>query len=102
MGVVGLGRIGTHHVQTLLALDGVSVSNPNASQILDISYSAHTPQAAQTGAQAFADAYRSYKEAQALSTIQAYLETIRGQITDLDDRVFMGRQVLAEGGHRWP
>ena len=69
------------------ALDGVSVSNPNASQILDISYSAHTPQAAQTGAQAFADAYRSYKEAQALSTIQAYLETIRGQITDLDDRI---------------
>ena len=26
---------------------------------------------------------------------------LRG-ITDLDDRVFMGRQVLAEGGHRWP
>jgi myo-inositol 2-dehydrogenase/D-chiro-inositol 1-dehydrogenase len=26
VGVVGLGRIGTHHVQTLLGLDGVSVS----------------------------------------------------------------------------
>jgi fructoselysine-6-P-deglycase FrlB-like protein len=26
---------------------------------------------------------------------------LRG-ITDLDDRVFMGRHVLAEGGHRWP
>jgi fructoselysine 6-phosphate deglycase len=26
---------------------------------------------------------------------------LRG-ITDLDHRVFMGRQVLAEGGHRWP
>ena len=26
---------------------------------------------------------------------------LRG-IADLDDRVFMGRQVLAEGGHRWP
>jgi fructoselysine 6-phosphate deglycase len=30
-----------------------------------------------------------------------YSAILRG-ITDLDDRVFMGRQVLAEGGHRWP
>ncbi len=30
LGVVGLGRIGTHHVQTLLALDGVSVSVTDA------------------------------------------------------------------------
>ncbi|HEX9597901.1 MAG TPA: Gfo/Idh/MocA family oxidoreductase [Gaiellaceae bacterium] len=30
VGVVGLGRIGTHHVQTLLALDGVSVSVADA------------------------------------------------------------------------
>jgi myo-inositol 2-dehydrogenase/D-chiro-inositol 1-dehydrogenase len=30
LGVVGLGRIGTHHVQTLLALEGVSVSVTDA------------------------------------------------------------------------
>lgn len=30
MGVVGLGRIGTHHAQTLLGLDGVSVSVTDA------------------------------------------------------------------------
>ena len=30
MGVVGLGRIGTHHVETLLGLDGVSVSVTDA------------------------------------------------------------------------
>jgi myo-inositol 2-dehydrogenase/D-chiro-inositol 1-dehydrogenase len=30
VGVVGLGRIGTHHVQTLLGLDGVSVSVTDA------------------------------------------------------------------------
>jgi myo-inositol 2-dehydrogenase/D-chiro-inositol 1-dehydrogenase len=30
LGVVGLGRIGTHHVQTLLGLDGVSVSVTDA------------------------------------------------------------------------
>ncbi len=30
VGVVGLGRIGTHHIQTLLGLDGVSVSVTDA------------------------------------------------------------------------
>ena len=30
VGVAGLGRIGTHHVQTLLGLDGVSVSVTDA------------------------------------------------------------------------
>jgi myo-inositol 2-dehydrogenase/D-chiro-inositol 1-dehydrogenase len=30
VGVIGLGRIGTHHVQTLLGLDGVSVSVTDA------------------------------------------------------------------------
>jgi myo-inositol 2-dehydrogenase / D-chiro-inositol 1-dehydrogenase len=32
VGVVGLGRIGTHHVQTLLGLDGVSVSVTDANE----------------------------------------------------------------------
>ena len=32
MGVVGLGRIGTHHVQTLLGLDGVAVSVTDADE----------------------------------------------------------------------
>jgi myo-inositol 2-dehydrogenase/D-chiro-inositol 1-dehydrogenase len=32
VGVVGLGRIGAHHVQTLLGLDGVSVSVTDADQ----------------------------------------------------------------------
>ena len=39
------------------ALDSVSVTNPANTQILDISYSAHSPAEAQQGAQAFADAY---------------------------------------------
>ncbi len=32
VGVIGLGRIGTHHVQTLLGLDGVSVSVTDADE----------------------------------------------------------------------
>ena len=32
VGVIGLGRIGTHHVQTLLGLDGVSVSVTDANE----------------------------------------------------------------------
>ena len=76
------------------ALDGVSVSNPNTSQILDISYSAHTPQAAQVGAQAFAEAYQTFKHDQALSTIATYSKGIQDQIasitadiTDLDKQI---------------
>ena len=76
------------------ALDGVSVSNPNTSQILDISYSAHTPQAAQAGAQAFAEAYQTFKHDQALSTIATYSKGIQDQIasitadiTDLDKQI---------------
>jgi capsular exopolysaccharide synthesis family protein len=76
------------------ALDGVSVSNPNTSQILDISYSAHTPQAAEAGAQAFAEAYQTFKHDQALSTIATYSKGIQDQIasitadiTDLDKQI---------------
>jgi non-specific protein-tyrosine kinase len=69
------------------ALDGVSVTNPANTQILDISYSANDPQAAQAGAQAFAQAYQTYKHDQALDTIKTYSETIRAQIADLDSQI---------------
>ena len=68
-------------------LDSVSVSNPANTQILDISYSAHTPQAAQAGAQAFAEAYQTFKHDQALGTIKSYSDTIRAQIADLDGQI---------------
>jgi capsular exopolysaccharide synthesis family protein len=69
------------------ALDGVSVTNPANTQILDISYKAHDPQAAQAGAQAFAQAYQTYKHDQAVGTIKTYSDTIRAQITDLDGQI---------------
>jgi polysaccharide biosynthesis transport protein len=69
------------------ALDGVSVTNPANTQILDISYSAHSPAEAQQGAQAFAEAYQTYKHDQALSTIKTSSETIRAQITELDSEI---------------
>ncbi|MDP9301474.1 MAG: polysaccharide biosynthesis tyrosine autokinase [Actinomycetota bacterium] len=65
----------------------VSVSNPDSTQILDISYSAHDPQAAQAGAQAFANAYHDFKQQQALDTITTVSATIRKQIADLDDQI---------------
>ena len=68
-------------------LDGVSVGNPPSTQILDISYSAHTPQAAQEGAQAFAMAYQSFKHDQALGTIKSYSDSIRAQIAGLDSQI---------------
>jgi len=69
------------------ALDGVSVTNPANTQILDISYSAHSPAEAQQGAQAFAEAYQTYKHDQALNTIKTSSDTIRGQITELDGEI---------------
>ena len=55
------------------ALDSVSVTNPANTQILDISYSAHSPAEAQQGAQAFADAYQTYKHDQAVEHDQVVL-----------------------------
>jgi capsular exopolysaccharide synthesis family protein len=69
------------------ALDGVSVTNPANTQILDISYSAHSPAEAQQGAQAFAEAYQTYKHDQALGTIKTSSDTIRAQITTLDGEI---------------
>jgi capsular exopolysaccharide synthesis family protein len=69
------------------ALDGVSVTNPANTQILDISYSAHSPAEAQQGAQAFAEAYQTYKHDQALGTIKTSSDTIRAQITELDSEI---------------
>src|SRR6266480_3030713 len=69
------------------ALDGVSVTNPANTQILDISYSAHNPAEAQQGAQAFANAYHDYKQQQAIDTINAYSATIRTRISELDGQI---------------
>jgi non-specific protein-tyrosine kinase len=78
------------------ALDGVSVTNPANTQILDISYSAHSPAEAQQGAQAFAEAYQTYKHDQALNTIKTSSDTIRAQITTLDGEIAdLNRQIAA-------
>jgi capsular exopolysaccharide synthesis family protein len=68
-------------------LDGVSVSNPDSTQILEISYSANTPQAAQEGAQAFANAYHDFRHQQALDTITAYSDTYKTQIAEFDTQI---------------
>ena len=77
-------------------LDGVSVSNPDSSQILDISYSAHSPAEAQAGAQAFAEAYLSFKHQQAIDTITKNVETIRTQIAEFDSEIAnLNRRIAA-------
>jgi capsular exopolysaccharide synthesis family protein len=77
------------------ALDGVSVTNPAGTQILDISYSAHSPAEAQQGAQAFANAYHDYKQQQALGTIKTSSDTIRAQITALDGEILVLNRKIA-------
>jgi capsular exopolysaccharide synthesis family protein len=64
----------------------VSVSTPESTQILAISFTAPDALSAQQGAQAFAQAYLTFKLNQALKTIQDESDRLAGQITDLSDQ----------------
>ena len=72
-------------VQALLR--HVSVTAPENTQILDISYSDPDPATAQKGAQAFADAYLEFKRRQALGSITEYTTTLQPQIQSLDQEI---------------
>jgi hypothetical protein len=72
----------------------VSVSSPEETQILEISYVAHGRKEAQEGAQAFADAYLEFKSKQAIDTISEYtsklqtnIQQVTTQISDLNNRI---------------
>ena len=78
------------------ALDSVSVTNPANTQILDISYSAHSPAEAQAGSASVRSCLSTYKHDQAVSTIKTYSDTIQGQITSLDGEIAeLNKQIAA-------
>ncbi|MFD3688087.1 hypothetical protein ACFWTE_25090 [Nocardiopsis sp. NPDC058631] len=57
----------------------VEVSVPPNSNVLEIRYSAGSPQAAQAGAQAYADAYLDLRRAQAQDLVSSQLEALRAE-----------------------
>jgi tyrosine-protein kinase len=65
----------------------VSVTAPENTQILDISYSDPDPVTAKKGAQAFAEAYLEFKRRQAVGSITEYTTTLQLQIQSLDQQI---------------
>ncbi|MCC6224806.1 MAG: hypothetical protein IT195_00190 [Microthrixaceae bacterium] len=64
-------------------LSKVDVQNPLDTLILEIEYKAATPQAAQNGAQAFAEAYLEYRQKQAEATKKARTDQLSIQLEQL-------------------
>lgn len=65
----------------------VSVTAPENTQILDISYSDPDPATAKKGAQAFANGYLEFKRRQAVGSITKYTTTLQLQIQSLDQEI---------------
>ncbi len=70
-------------IDTAAALGGVSVSYPPVGAILYISFTSDDPTVAQRGAQAFAEAYLSYRSAEALRTAATARDNVAHQIAEL-------------------
>lgn len=65
--------------------ENVEVTVPPNSNILELSYSAGTPELAREGAESLADAYLAQREAHAHSLIEGRLEALRAERQDRQD-----------------
>jgi polysaccharide biosynthesis transport protein len=83
-------------------LDHVSVAAPEEAQILEIAYSDSDPHMAQSGAQAFADAYLQFKRQQALDSIASHSSTVQDEIEKLDQEMTVLSQRMAALDPRTP
>ena len=94
VGQVAADKLGLPRSTVPDLIDNVSVSSPEETQILEISYAAHGRKEAQEGAQAFAEAYLEFKSNQAIDTISEYtsklqtnIQQVTTQISDLNNRI---------------
>lgn len=71
--------------QTLL--EDVSVSAPEETQVLVISYSHEDPSKAQRGAQAFADAYLTFRTDEAVESVTRHISGLTTQIDTLGEQI---------------
>jgi uncharacterized protein involved in exopolysaccharide biosynthesis len=76
---------GSDDTRTLLGR--VSVEAPPDARILIVSYAAAGPEAAQRGAQAFAEAYLAQKESEQSATIETRAETFRERIASVEEGI---------------
>jgi tyrosine-protein kinase len=75
-------------------LKHVSVSVPTNSQVLEISYSSPDPLLAQKGAQAFADAYLTFKTDEALDSAKKVQASLQGEVNALQNQLSQARYQL--------
>lgn len=94
VGQVAADKLGLRRSAVPDLIDNVSVSSPEETQILEISYAAHGRKEAQEGAQGFAEAYLEFKSDQAIQTISEYtgnlqtrIQEVSSQISDLNNRI---------------
>ena len=82
VGQVAAAKLGMPRSQVPELLDHVSVSSPEETQILEISFAASGRKTAQEAAQAFAEAYLEFKSNQAIQTISEYTGSLQTRIQD--------------------
>lgn len=76
----------------------VTVTVPPNTSVLSIGFEAETPGAAQTGAQAFVDAYLANRKQTATDDLKSQVDAIRSQIDDLQGQLTRSNQRLATLG----
>jgi succinoglycan biosynthesis transport protein ExoP len=76
-------------------LGSVSVSAPQETQILEISFSDPSARRAQRGAQAFADAYLEFKSEQAIDSISRQTSALQGEIDRLSEEISLTNREIA-------
>ena len=76
----------------------VSVTVPADTQVLIVNYSAPEPTLAQRGAQAFADAYLSYREERAMQAVTSAGSTLQRRIRLLQDQLNEANATIADPG----
>jgi polysaccharide biosynthesis transport protein len=79
-------------------IEQVAVTVPTDTQVLVISYSASDPQLAQRGAQAFADAYLSYRDERALRAVTSAGSTLQRRIRLLQEQLNTANATIADPG----
>lgn len=77
--------------------DELSALVPVGTQMVRITYTSSSASAAQAGAQAFADAYLSYRGTNAEQTQEARLDALREQLVDWEQRLDDATQAAADG-----
>lgn len=79
-------------------IEQVAVTIPADTQVLVISYSAPEPQLARRGAQAFADAYLSYREERAMQAVTSAGSTLQRRIRLLQEQLNTANATIADPG----